>query len=149
MSKCNSISWLKITGMCNLDVIHICAIEACVWDFESLVSFAIFLCDDPCMESRYHNFILVRIQEYVWRWRISTDYGYIFVDSEKEDKQNHAKLTWPIENNSYNVRLLLRFDIWLLRSSTWSSIKIENRHQRFYMAKVAHPDTECWYMWSS
>ena len=92
MSKCNSITWLKITGMCNLDVIHICAIEACVWDFESLVSFVIFLCDDPCMESRYHNFILVRIQEYVWRWRISSDYGYVFVDSEK--KTNKIMPNW-------------------------------------------------------
>jgi len=92
MSKCNSISWLKITGIGNLDVVYKSAIEACVWDFESIVSFAIFLCDDSCMKSRYHNFILVGIQEYVWRWGISTNYGYVFVDSENKDQQNYAHM---------------------------------------------------------
>lgn len=90
MSKCNSISWMEITGIGNLDVIHIGAIEACVWDFESLVSFAVFLCEDSCMKSRYHYFILVRIQEYIWRWRISTNYGYFFVDSENKDEHNYG-----------------------------------------------------------
>ena len=88
MAKSNSISWLKITRIGNLDVIYISAVEACVWDFESMVSFAVFLCDDSCVKSRYHNFILVRVQEYVWRCRVSSNYGYIFVDSENKDQQN-------------------------------------------------------------
>ena len=67
MSKCDSISWLKITGIGNLDVIHVRAIEACVRDFKSLFPCVIFICEDPCMESRYHDFILVGIQENVRR----------------------------------------------------------------------------------
>ena len=116
MSKCNSISWLKIAGIGNLDVIYIGAIEARVWDFETIVSSAIFLCNNSCMESRYHNFILVGIQEYVWRWWISTNYGYFFVDSENKDKQKYGthgmekQFLWLLLTSAHVMK-----DIWLFR----------------------------------
>lgn len=107
MSKCNSIAWLKITGIGNLDVIYICAIEACVWDFESIVSSAIFVCNNSCMESRYHNFILAGVQEYVWRWRISTNYGYFFVDSENKDKYLSKVILYASTRTLYSIHFMI------------------------------------------
>lgn len=90
MSKCNSIPWAEITSISNFNVIHICAIETCVRDWEGLLSWAVLLCNNLCMKSRYHNFILFWIQENI-RWRISSNYSYLFVNSENKSKNCYCR----------------------------------------------------------
>ena len=90
MSKCNSIPWAEITSISNFNVIHICAIETCVRDWEGLLSWAVLLCNNLCMKSRYHNLILFGIQENI-RWRISSNYSYLFVNSENKSKNCYCR----------------------------------------------------------
>lgn len=96
MSKCNNIPWAEITSISNFNVIHICAIETCVRDWEGLPSWAVLLCNNLCMKSRYHNFILSGIQENI-RWRISSNYSYLFVNSENKSKNCYC---WSFNDRS-------------------------------------------------
>ena len=96
MSKCNSIPWAEITSISNFNVIHICAIKTCVRDWEGLLSWAVLLCNNLCMKSRYHNFILFGIQENI-RWRISSNYSYLFVNSENKSKNCYC---WSFNDRS-------------------------------------------------
>lgn len=96
MSKCNSIPRAEITSISNFNVIHICAIKTCVRDWEGLLSWAVLLCNNLCMKSRYHNFILFGIQENIRR-RISSNYSYLFVNSENKSKNCYC---WSFNERS-------------------------------------------------
>lgn len=65
VSKCDCISWIKVTSISNFDVINVCTIQACIRDSEGAFAGFIFICEDSGVKSRNHDFILRGIQEYI------------------------------------------------------------------------------------
>ena len=82
MSEGQRVTWHDLNSIRNLNIIHICPIQAGVTDLKHRFPHFVVAADDPGMKSRDQGFALARVKKNISLFSISAYHSDFFVDPE-------------------------------------------------------------------